>query len=679
NAPRPMLQDIDAVAILHDIQVSAPLGGNAFMTLDSFFSLGVKIFNDIEELLIEEVPGRSVAEVQVPVEEKVPTRARERLQSLAHFYEEFYKEVEKRGFSTRASRYASVSRTIDPGDFPGDGPIILGGFAGLRGAEHRMFTTLAGWPRVRMIFQEGPGIRERMKGLGLPAARGAEVLRGAEVPRPEIHLYSSPDTHGQVFALSAALETADDDTLIVLPKTDSLFPLLRHCLSRLDEASYNVSLRYPLRRTPLYGFLIDLFELVTTMDGERVYLPAYVTFVLHPYVKNMRLGASAESSRVLFHTLEEMLADRRTQRFATLAEIETDDRLFVEAARRLGGDSTATASDLRAHLHAIHERTVESFRSFRNVRDFAERCIALVSWIHDGSTARDHPYFTPFSERFVEALETIARSLMADKSFNDTASYFILLRRFVESADLPFQGTPLHGLQVLGAIETRNLRFARVFILDANEGSYPAAENESTLLPLPVRRALGLPTHRDKEDIAAYHFALLAAGAKELHLFSLESGEHERSRFVERLVWEEQKRRRDLDERSLVRPIQYRVDLTPSAPPPVAKTPAIMERIAGLTFSATSLDAYLQCPLRFYYRSILSLGPRDESTGEIESRDIGLFVHAVLRDYFAGRTGRPLGVEDLDRDAMTRLVEERFATTFGAATGGANRLLLAQL
>ena len=45
------------------------------------------------------------------------------------------------------------------------------------------------------------------------------------------------------------------------------------------------------------------------------------------------------------------------------------------------------------------------FRSFRNVSDFAERCIELISWVHDESTARDHPYFTPFSERFVQSLE----------------------------------------------------------------------------------------------------------------------------------------------------------------------------------------------------------------------------------------------------------------------------------
>ena len=49
---RPKAEPIDAVAILYDIQVAAtsPLGGSAFMTLDSFFPLGLKIHGDLEEL-----------------------------------------------------------------------------------------------------------------------------------------------------------------------------------------------------------------------------------------------------------------------------------------------------------------------------------------------------------------------------------------------------------------------------------------------------------------------------------------------------------------------------------------------------------------------------------------------------------------------------------------------------
>ncbi len=676
---RPKLEPIDAVAILHDLQLAAarPVGGKAFMTLDSFFPIGLKIHRDLEELLIEKVPSRKAAEVQTLVEQEVPPRSRERLQSLANFYDAFYPAAEEKGLSTRSSRYRLVSEEIQPGDLPMRGPIILAGFYALTESEAALFRKLTSWPSVQLVFQEGPGLRKRIKGL---AVQGAGETEWHSTPRPEVHFYSSPDTHGQVFALNAALKSPDSGTLIVLPRPDTLFPLVRQCLSRFDEESYNVSLGYPLPRTPLYGFLNTLMELVGSMDEERVYLPDYISFVLHPYVKNIRLGASAEATRVLFHALEERLAHTRTRRFATLDEIESDAALFDEAARRVTEeDRGAMAAALHAHLTDIHERTISRFRSFTSVRDFAERCIQLISWVHDESTARDHPYFTPFSEAFVRSLEAISRSLMSVKSFNDTSSYFVLLRRYLQTCYLPFEGTPLHGLQVLGALETRSLRFERVFVLDANEGALPETGSENTLLPFPVRAALGLSTYRDMEDIAAYHFETLTAGVRELHLFSVQSGGKERSRFVERFLWERQKAQGTLDEQRLVHPIQYKVDLSTKAPEAVHKTPEMVDWLRLREYSATALDAYLKCPLKFYYRYVLKLGQRDETPGEIGAAEIGTFVHKVLFQFFSTRTGRPLEAADSDPAAMAVLVDELFADSFGPAETGANRLLRDQV
>ena len=174
---RPKAQPIDAVAILYDIQVAAaaPLGGTAFMTLDSFFSLGLKIQGDLEELLIERVKPADVAGVQPLVDEGVPPRARERLQTLSHFYEAFYAELADRSLSSRSSRYVAVSETIAPADIPCGGPIILAGFFTLTSAERVIFRSLAKWPAAQMIFHDGPGMRERLKDV---SAGCALVRRG---------------------------------------------------------------------------------------------------------------------------------------------------------------------------------------------------------------------------------------------------------------------------------------------------------------------------------------------------------------------------------------------------------------------------------------------------------------------------------------------------------------------
>jgi ATP-dependent helicase/nuclease subunit B len=681
GAVLPKAEAIDAVALLYDIQQeqAAPLGGTAFMTLDSFLPLGLKIHRDVEELAIERVPARKVAEVQPLVEEEIPARSRERLLALSRFCERFHLLAAENNLSTRSSRYVEAADRLEPADLGQFQLLLFAGFSTLTRAERDLFARAGAWPQARFVFQDGPGMRETLDLLGVkhPALETGPAAGAGR----RVELINSPDAHGQVFALAALLDRPDPRTVIVLPSPDTLFPLLRHCLSRFDDADYNVSLGYPLQRTPLYGFLNSLMELVSSMDGDRVYIPAYVSFVLHPYTKNVRFRASAESTRVLFHTLEARLALARTRRFAALEEIEADEGLFTEAAARIaaGEERGPTAAALRAHLGQIHDRTIRSFLSFPSVGAFAEKVMALISWVHDASTARDHPAFTPISQSFLETLESIARSLMARKSFAGTAGYFALLRRYLQTCYHPFEGTPLHGMQVLGALETRNLSFDRVFVLDANEGVLPESGAAGTLLPFTVRRALGLSTAADQERIAAFHFAQLSRGARELTVFSVESGDRERSRFAEQLLWEKQKERGTPAGRDLVRSIQYKVSLASSPPAAVAKSPAVADWLRLREHSATGLNQYLRCPLAFYYGTVLGLGRREEASGEIEAADIGTFVHSVLFEHFSARTGRQLLPSDADPDDLAAAADRLFPAAFGGGDAGPTRLLRDQV
>jgi len=511
------------------------------------------------------------------------------------------------------------------------------------------------------------------------AAQPGAAQPGQAAPQ-RVSLVQSPDGHGQVFALNALLAAADVRTVIVLPSADTLFPVQRHCLSRLDREQYNISLGYPLVRTPVYGFLNDLMELVSSMEGERVYVPRYLTFMLHPYTKNTLFRGSASVTRVLMHSLEERLSGPRARLFVALDDIEGDEALLQQAALGVASDGTpASADELRAHLRAIHGATIVALRSLENVKDFAERCIRCLTWIHDQTTARDHPFFSPFAQSFIETLETIARSLMRDTSFQDARSYFTLFRKYLESRYQRFPGTPLRGLQVLGSLETRNLSFDRVFIMDAVEGIFPRSASEDSLLPLSVRRALGLSTPADQEAMEKYYFSLLADGARELTVFFTDSGERQKSRFVEQLLWRQQVRDRTVESLPYVRTIQYRINLENMPPGDIPKTEEILARLRARSFSASALDAYLRCPLAFYYSRVLGLSRRDEVTGEYERADIGTLVHAILAEFFRPLAGKPLTPDDLDPTRMRAIVDSQFAATYGTGETGAGRLLHGQI
>ena len=109
------LEIIDAVAILHQIHKNSshPLGGENFLSPDRFFPVGLKLYSDLEELCIEGVSARRVKEVESLGGEKIPEPTAQRLQSISHFYESFYKKMEEEGWSSRSSRYRNVSDNID--------------------------------------------------------------------------------------------------------------------------------------------------------------------------------------------------------------------------------------------------------------------------------------------------------------------------------------------------------------------------------------------------------------------------------------------------------------------------------------------------------------------------------------------------------------------------------------
>ncbi len=298
-----------------------------------------------------------------------------------------------------------------------------------------------------------------------------------------------------------------DNTAIVLPSSETLFPLLRQGIAMLDEDTYNISLGYALQRTPVFAFLNSIMELITTMDGDRVYVPDYLNFVLHPYTKNIYCNTSAEISRILFHTLEETLTKYRTKTFVSLAEIEGDAKLFQLVLDKLPQDESGVTKEVLAeHLRSVHHNTIGKFLSFENVRDFSLKCIELLTYIFNNSTAKLHPLFYPFSESFVRSLELISRSLMKEIVFTERSSYFSFFRKYIMTCYTPFEGTPVKGLQVLGFLETRNLRFDRVFILDANEEVLPDTKKEDTLLPFRAREILGLPTYQDRDALVGVLF-----------------------------------------------------------------------------------------------------------------------------------------------------------------------------
>ena len=687
-----LIDVLDAVALLFEIHrgSSRPFGGGQFMTADQFFPLGAKLFSDLEDLNGAAIRPEELLRTDSATDESIPAKTAQRLQSLSFFYERFYESLAARGLSTPSSRSRTVSDRIEPGLFEDVDSFIFAGFFALTKTEGDLLKLVLSWDKSRLFLMKGRGGAALLDQWGLT---DASLRKGIEDsgPVPPLEFIKSADTHGQIFALNKALEEKlkdprllNEKQVIVLPASETLFPLYQQTLSRLSEEDFNISLGYPLSRTPIYSFFDKLLELIQTRDEDgRIYAPHYLRFVLHPYAKNIYFPGPekrADLTRILFHAIEEELTRRRTRSFWSVAELETDTAIrdrVQDLVRNV--ENAPVISAFAEHLHSIHAQTLGLFDKIENVGDFAEKLVRVLTFIYENSTARRHYFFHPYAEAFLSRLEALSRSLLRETVFVENTSYFNLFRKVISAGSVPFFGTPLRGLQVLGFWETRGLPFKDVYILDMNEEILPPHRRTDSLLPFASRAALKLPTYRDVEARMEYYLDTLIRGADRVHLFFVENSDREKSRFAEKLIWEQQKRDREPRSGKYVKTVRYNIALQTEDPRPAVKTEAVVDFLRLLTYSATSLDMYLRCPLRFYYAYVLNLKEPEEIGEGMDRKDIGTIVHSILEDYFREYAGRRLREENLDGDVLDARIDRIFGTSYGGDEAGSAYLLRIQI
>jgi ATP-dependent helicase/nuclease subunit B len=662
------IEDLDAVAVLFELhqgmQEEEKIGREHFTTLERFYPVGVKIYSELEELMIASItPER--------LKGAVSSVTLASANSLSLLYGPFYEELRKRGYTTRAMNYQSLAERIRTIDLSRYNSITLAGFFAFTQTEETIVRHLLTMPNVTMFFQEGKEIERTLASLNVsPEPEG-------EHPLPEQHFYESPDAHGQLFVLNTVLKRTftepiinSEEAAVVLPSSENLFPLYHQTLSVFEQNTYNLALGYPLSRTPVYGFLMSLLDVMVSSKEGEVFVPKYLQFMLHPYTKNILYKTRTDVTRALIHSIEDDCLEHSARVFIRLEDIEQNPKLMEKVIKRLEREEVEMTSDeAKEHLIRMHSMTLRALLKVGSVKEFAEACITVLQFINEHSTAHRHPYFRPFVETLLEQLVSLKGSLLSGYSFGKLEHYLLFLRHFIESAEVPFAGTPLQGLQVLGFLETRGLQFENVFVIDVNDDVLPGKAQQDVLLPLAVREDLGLSTYRDQERIKAYLFDVLRRSAKNIHYFYVNNHEKEQSRFIAQLQWNEQKQTQTL------KPVnteaqEYAIDLGSTVPDDVVKTEVMMQLLKELPYSSTALDSYLTCGLKFYYRYVLRLQEKGEISGDVESSDVGKIVHAILFEYFSAAKDRELTAGDLDRERLKRVISENFRSFYGSTQFG---------
>ena len=413
-----------------------------------------------------------------------------------------------------------------------------------------------------------------------------KISAGAD-GRPEVKVVAVSSAVAQAKVAQDELRTAGEDTTaVVLPDEGMLMPLLNSIPENIRNI--NVTMGYGLHNSSVASLLEAMASLQINKREKGFYHKDVTAILNHPAIRE----ACPESS--------------------------VNIRQGIIAANKIYVGPDAFSQD------ALQGQIFRPMESPQQIASWQLECLAAIA-----------PHLTDIEREFAHGYYTAISHLRDLDIPMEKKTYFRFLREVTASLTVSFRGEPLSGLQVMGPLEVRALDFDTLIILSVNEGVFPAKVQSDSMIPYNVRRGFGLPTVELFDSIAAYHFYRSIYRAKKVVLVydsrtkGMMSGEE--SRFIKQLQYHYQYpivfESLDLE----IKPVGNEVRS-------VAKSDDIIARMRELfigegkkDFSASALNDYLACKLKFYYKHVKGLQEEEEVSEEVDAGQFGNTYHHTMQ------------------------------------------------
>ncbi|RZD16808.1 MAG: hypothetical protein EVJ46_00790 [Candidatus Acididesulfobacter guangdongensis] len=461
-----------------------------------------------------------------------------------------------------------------------------------------------------------------------------------------------------------------ETSAIILPDSNTLMPLLYHVINYMD-CDYNITMGYSLKRTPLYS-LLDLVSKVqgtklpekngnsikngSTEDAEdkysnkknnheykykyRYFAKDYINLLKHPYIK-MLCGEGAVSAA---DAAEEYIISNNYS-YIALNDIENSVLSFdaPHSNENSNENKDADVNILTDAIKKIHEQFFINFEADETTpENFSNKISEIINKIiisesDSSSAAADYKPAPEFTEKIIEILNILGNSYCGNETMTQK-SIFRLFKYYIDNEFAAFKGIPLKGLQIMGLLETRALQFDKVIIFDANEDILPPVKKYDPMLPYTLRKKLGVLCYADYEALYRYYFRRLIFGAREADIIYIKNDNKIRSRFIEEIIWDEEKKAKKLDIKN-INILSFKTDILQKSSNDfeIKKNKPILEIIDKIftKLSITAIDTYINCPVQFYYKYIAGLSEADTIKAGYAGADrVGIFEHRVLKKFY---------------------------------------------
>ncbi len=463
----------------------------------------------------------------------------------------------------------------------------------------------------------------------------------------EITIYNCSTSYEQSYVVHEILKRIPDSdqmsTAVILPDESMLIPVLQVIPPNITDI--NVTMGYPLSHSPYYAMFEDLLQMIFTARQNQ----GKETF----YYKDVFRILNSEGIKELLSSE----ANSDIQKY--MNGLLMNNRVYIEQNEL--NEILSTAFRYKTVMLTSKQSYQEIMTSFKDIIFNLDKK-ALEENQEEKKINRE------FLLHHFEVITQVQEMITKLGEDADSKTISRIWRHYNRLSKVQFTGEPLKGLQIMGLLESRNLDFDRVVILNVNEGTLPADKRYGSLLPNDLKLKNGMHLHREKDAVVAYHFYRVIQRAKKIDLLYSSQTENmgggEKSRFLVQLE-------KELPEYSEHVKIQ---NLTAMSSLPIAsprthvieRSPFVKELIKkkfSTGLSPTSISNFIRCPKDFYFLELAGLKYQEEMVESLEANVLGSAIHSTLELLYkplVGKVLQPGDIKDMKK-ALPGILEKAFS------------------
>lgn len=233
------------------------------------------------------------------------------------------------------------------------------------------------------------------------------------------------------------------------------------------------------------------------------------------------------------------------------------------------------------------------------------------------------------TQNLLDKLAAIYKSI-DDLLLFEEASYIIMNEIHNQSIDLPKK-----EIAVTGILESRNVDYDVLFIPYMTEDLFPPKNAKDLFLNTEIKNQLKLPTFIDRENLMKnYLYQLMSCAQAVIISYSENNSGARRSSFIEELAIKNHLTALKYAPHtiSLIQEDKYHYPKDTEIT--IEKTDKIIKYLKDFSYSASNLNIYTSCSLRFYLQYVLGIEEKTEPVASLDNRVFGIVLHNVFKTLF---------------------------------------------